>query len=338
MKDKVKNKKINVLGLSAVEVYELVLSRKLKLFPPNFWSSELGLKNAAEITRYLIEDRFKWSEDDIRKKLTQQFFYDNKLCGMLRQLFNSSPYKAINYAYPNTFKPWDFKMAPWSYWNKENCIDAIKWLIEEKLKWDEESIKKNLTQKTFTENNLYGMLVRMFNYSPYEAINTAYPGKFKCWEFNSVPQGYWNIKTGTEVVKWLIEENLNWSIDDIKANLTKKVFKDNGLEGMLQHVFNYSPFCAIDTVYPNKIKPWELKQTPQGFWNYKTAREATKWLIEEKLKWGYEEILIYISANTFRENCLAGLLKKFKSSPYLILQNAYPDKDWSKLVSRIKNR
>ena len=49
------------------------------------------------------------------------------------------------------------------------------------------------------------MLNTCFNNSPYQAINTAYPNKFKEWEFNLVPKNFWTTEKGAEATRWLIE-------------------------------------------------------------------------------------------------------------------------------------
>lgn len=64
----------------------------------------------------------------------------------------------------------------------------------------------------------------------------------------------------TPIIKYLIEDKLNWSEEDIKNNLERKTFRENKLGGMLTHIFNDSPYLAINTAYPNKYKPWELKR------------------------------------------------------------------------------
>ena len=41
------------------------------------------------------------------------------------------------------------------------CIrdrEATIWLIEEKLKWSDEDVRRNLSKNTFKENSLRGML------------------------------------------------------------------------------------------------------------------------------------------------------------------------------------
>ena len=87
-----------------------------------------------------------------------------------------------------------------------------------------------------------------------------------------------------KVTKYLREEKLKLSDDELKEQLSLKLFKDNKLLGMLQKFFNSSPYQAINTIYPNKFKEWEFIKTPSGFWTKEKGIEATKWLIEKKLK------------------------------------------------------
>ena len=141
--------------------------------PKSYWTKE----TAVEATIWLIEEKLKWSEEDVVKKLSQKIFYDNGLRGMLR-VFDGSPYAAINSAYPDKYKPWQFPNVPLSYWNNETAAEATKWLIEEKLKWSEDTLLENLSARIFIKNGLRGMLNAVFANSPYAAINNAYPGKY----------------------------------------------------------------------------------------------------------------------------------------------------------------
>ena len=59
----------------------------------------------------------------------------------------------------------------------------------------------------------------MFNDSPFHALNAAYPNQFKEWELKFVPDKFWNKDTGIRATKWLIEERLKWTDDEIKESL-----------------------------------------------------------------------------------------------------------------------
>ena len=297
---------------------------KGKKFPSGTW---IGNVNAKIVTKTLIEKVLKWSDEDIKEKISTRIFKENSLWGMLSILFNGSPYLAIENAYPGKFKQWELPCVPHLFWNMETAKEATIWLIEEKLKWSDEDIRKKLSQKIFKENLLSGMLTILFNGSPYLAIENAYPGKFKQWELPCVPHLFWNMETAKEATIWLIEEKLKWSDEDIKEKISARIFNENSLWGMLSILFNGSPYLAIENAYPGKFKQWELPCVPHLFWNMETAKEATIWLIEEKLKWSDEDIRKKLSKKIFKENSLGGMLSNlFKNSPYLAIENAYPGK------------
>ena len=315
----------NVTGISKYYLEEVLA--KGKQFPKGVWNCNEKYDNAKEVTKTLIEKVLKWSDEDIRKKLSKKIFKENSLGGMLSNLFKNSPYLAIENAYPGKFKQWELSGVSKSFWNMETAKEATIWLIEEKLKWSDEDIKEKLSANIFKKNSLGGMLAVLFNDSPYRAIENAYPGKFKPWELPSVPQKFWNLETAKEATIWLIEEKLKWSDEDVKQKLSRKIFRENSLGGMLVILFNDNSYFAIENAYPGKFKPWELTSVPQKIWNVETAREATIKLIEEKLKWSDDDIKEKLSANIFKKNSLGGMLAVlFNDSPYRAIENAYPGK------------
>ncbi len=314
----------NVTDISKYYLEEVLA--KGKQFPKGVWNCNEKYDNAKEVTKTLIEKVLKWSDDEIKRKLSANIFIQNSLYGMLVILFNGSPYLAIENAYPGKFKPWELPCVSNSFWNLKTAKEATIWLIEEKLKWNDDDIKEKLSANTFIKNSLTS-IISLFNGSPYLAIENAYPGKFKPWELPSVPKKNWNVKTAREATIWLIEEKLKWSDEDVRRNLSKNTFKENSLRGMLDVLFNGSPYFAIENAYPGKFKAWEFAKVPKNFWNLKTASEATIWLIEEKLRWSDEDVRRNLSQNTFKENSLRGMLDVlFNGSPYLAIDNAYPGK------------
>ena len=229
-----------------------------KRFPMGTWIyfDVVDYNAAAIVTKAMIEDVLKWSEEDVVRKLNSKTFTDNKLGGMLDSVFNRSTYAAINNAYPEKYKPWQFANVPNSYWTKETAAEATKWFIEEKLKWSEEELLKKLSTKTFYDNGLGEILNATFTKSLYAAINNAYPEKYKPWQFANVPNSYWTKETAAEATRWLIEEKLKWSEEELLKKLSTKTFYDNGLGEMLNAIFTKSPYAAINNAYPEKYKPW----------------------------------------------------------------------------------
>jgi predicted transposase YbfD/YdcC len=314
----------DLYSLSSVEVYKIVLSGGTNRFPKGFWTGASSKQNAIDVTKYLIDDFLKLSDDDLMGSSMSKIFMKNKLGGMLSMIYSSSSYEAINSSYPGKIKPWQLA-TPSSYWTIKTGIEATKWLLEEKLKWSDEEIKEKWCGKILKENKLGGMRNVVYNASPYNCINSAYPDKFKPWEFKKVPKNFWSKETGIEATKWLIEEKLKWSDDDVKAQLSGYTFNDNGLAVMVSIVFHNSTYSAINAVYPNKFKAWEFNYTATNYWTIETGIEATKWLIEEKLKWTDEEITKNINVNIFIENKLYNMLFLiYNRSSFDAINSAYP--------------
>ena len=219
---------------------------KGKRFPKGVWDCNSKYDNAKVVTKTLIEKVLKWSDDDIKQKLSSNIFEKNSLGGMLVILFNGSPYLAIENAYPGKFKPWEVARVSKKFWNMETAREATIWLIEEKLKWSDEDVRKKLSVNIFRINSLMWMLAILFNESPYRAIENAYPGKFKAWELPSVPRNFWNMETAKKAIIWLIEEKLKWSDEDVKKKLTLNTFKENSLKSMLNYLFNIDPHQPVE--------------------------------------------------------------------------------------------
>jgi hypothetical protein len=325
MKPKKSRGKYNYDQLSPVEVYQLILAGKIKKFPKGTWEQPDSVEYAADIVRYWIEHILKWSDEDIKKGLSARLFIKHKLGGPLQRVFGESPYQAINAVYPGRFKEWDLPIVPQNYWDYENAIAAIKWLIEEKLQWNDEDIKKNLTSDVFKKNRLARPFGKLFHSRPFQVLEAVYPGRFKEWELSSVSLGFWTHENAAKAVKWLIEEKLQWSEEDIKQQFSQKVFINNGLHGLLQEFFKSSPFKALDSTYPGRFNEWELLKVPYNFWTKENTVKAIKWLIEEKLKWPDEEIKRKMSGKVFEKYGLDHPLRKlFKRDVFEALNAAYP--------------
>ena len=207
--------------------------------PKYYWIYEDNIRDALQ---WLFEEKLDIENNDM---ISLNDFQNNKLGGLMNY-FNNSPYEAINYMYPNKYKPWEKCRVPNSYWeNEDNIRDALQWLFEDKL-----DIENNgnitIALNDFDKYGLNG-LVRYFNNSPYEAINYMYPNRYKPWEKSNVPMNYWkNEDNIRDALRWLFEEKCN--ID----NVTRKDFKKYNLSGLLSGSFGNSPINAKE--YYKNIK------------------------------------------------------------------------------------
>lgn len=199
--------------------------------PNDYWQGVKGRENAISATKWLIEEKLKWTENEIIENLNQDVFAENNLLGMLKKAFNCILFEAIDATYPEKFKKWEIgDHVKNDYWNKTEGILAVKWLIEHKLKWNDNDIRKNYSKQIYKDNNLYGMIQKCFNSSPFEAINATYPNRFKEWELPNVPRNFWNSKENCiKATIWLIEEKLKIDITTAKQKLSTRHFKENNL-------------------------------------------------------------------------------------------------------------
>ena len=107
--------------------------------------------------------------------------------------------------------------------------------------------------------------------------------------------------------------------------------KEYKLYGMMNYLFGYRIFDAINLTYPNKFKEWEFKCSI--VWNEDNAKDAIRWVIEEKL--GIKDLDNDEDRNKLIKNYNQKLFLKYKLrsilnvvdySSYNILDMVYPDK------------
>lgn len=264
------NKKYSMSELSsmdAISVYKVILYGKFnKKFPNRFWEGKDGKERACKIVNWLVCDHLNLSEEDLSSINLWDFFKSHNLNGMLTIVFGGVAFDAIRYAIPNKFRLWKFKRVPNSYWNRDKAIEATVGLISE-LGYSDNELKHVCSFKLFKDNNLGGMLQKIYNSSAINAIMDAYPNRFKVWEFNNVPKSFWVESNGVEATRWLVEEKLKLSDEELKNSLSCNMFEDNGLTGMLCELYDYSPYKAISSAYPNKFTESDFKNKPRRFWS-----------------------------------------------------------------------
>lgn len=149
-------------------------------------------------------------------------------------------------------------------------------------------------------------------------------------ECKTFPYGYWNSDNSKEnasiLIRFLLEEILDWDEEDIKDNLTVKVFTEYGLGNMMYSVFNGYVYLALQEAYPNRFCVFDLCEKPSGFWTEEMAILGLRWLLEYKLGWDDEQIRTKINLKIIRENKLSGALLPFDNSIFKALDATYPGK------------
>lgn len=311
-----------------------------KLYPNKFMPWELheaptkiwhNKENRLKAMDWLINTKLKWSREDIINNYNNKVLINNHLGGLLSEGGNGSSFSLLDEFMPGEFKSWELKasISPLNFWkDKNNRVFAIKNLIENTLKWNEEDIKKHLNQSTFRAHGLDGLLQNYYNGSPYKALQDAYLNKFLPWELSAVPTGFWDDRNNRiNATKWLFETKLKWSIDDIKKKVNQKVFIDNGLASLISKL-DGGVYAIVLEAYPNEIQEWDFPFISSTYWEIKENRvKALDFLFKKRLNWNVDDIKKNISQKVLTKNNLAGLLKYHNGSPYLVIKEYLPNED-----------
>ncbi len=104
--------KIRTTNLTEDEVKKLIkykLEKKIVQLPYGFWRCDKGKEHSKTAIRYLIEEHLALDIDEIPKKVTAKTFHEAGLFRILVEFFDSSYFKAIDYTYPDYFKPCSFQ-------------------------------------------------------------------------------------------------------------------------------------------------------------------------------------------------------------------------------------
>ncbi|WCK57448.1 hypothetical protein PP175_25615 (plasmid) [Aneurinibacillus sp. Ricciae_BoGa-3] len=247
---------------SPVEIYQMVLRKELKRFPIRFWVRPHLYYHTKAIMTYVLEELFRWNEEDVKKKLNVDFFAEYKLSGLL-SAFHGSVFLVIDCVYPNRYSKEDFQdKKPVKKWDKEAGIVAIRDLIENRLKWTEEEIKEKFSRALLTENGMTSLL-KLHNDSIFSVLDTAYPNRYKVWELKKHRVNDWNKQRAKEATKWLIEQKLKLDIAwEIPYHLTIATFVQHGLINMLTALYPENPSQAVSDAYPDEEHLQKIKLHP----------------------------------------------------------------------------
>ena len=278
-------KKIDTDSLSEIEIFHLVLDGVLPKYPNGIWSPPFGIDYATNILKYVIEDILKWNEDDILEKYDIYLFRKYKLNGMIAQVFNSSPFEALDAVYPNKFKRWQFYRARgcWKNGSDDDIIKAVKEIYEEEfgIKNVDDLYKIKNHRDIIMNYGLNGIIhARKISY--HELLKMVYP-EIEEEKFDGRSgKSFYDFEDAIILLRNIFKEK-GMTHEDI-TNLTADSLNEYNLYGLFVIKYKMSIYEVIDLVYPNEYKAWEFKKIKNGFWkNPDNIRDAVTWLIEEKL-------------------------------------------------------
>lgn len=180
-----------------------------------------------------------------------------------------------------------FPSGFWVYRGKEEARDAAKkllrFLLIEKLKFTKEDIKNEVSKNFISKYKLH-TASKLFGRSSIRYVIESMPELgIQPWQFrkDKVPYRYWTKEENRiNALRYLFEVELNWSMDDVKEELTWDILKEHGLLSL--HGYYPNLWEIFKAAYNIDVEPWEMlnSSVPSYTWKSRENRvKAIKWLI-----------------------------------------------------------
>lgn len=233
-------------NLSDLDVYLLLRNGHIEKFPNGFLTKD----TCRRILRWLCLEHYHLTRKEICY-LNRDFLFQNFIGGF-RKIFDYNIFSLIQYSFPDlNIKQWETAKVPSGFWNdKNNQKEFIEWLAKkENIDLHSQKDVSKITADVLTKHG--ASKARRVAGGTYELICSATGNEFQEWEI--LKMDIWTEEKAILAVKWLVEEKLKWSDEQVKDNLTATVFQANHLGGLLKNYCNNSPFKAINLAYPGKF-------------------------------------------------------------------------------------
>ena len=145
------------------------------------------------------------------------------------------------------------------------------------------------------------------------------------------PFGYWKSNDAkdkaSQCIKYLIEEVLCWTDDDIYTKFNKSIFEKYKLRFMVNKCFEGSYHKALIYTYPDRLKIRKFKNKPPKYCTKENFLADVMDTLKEKNLTTKKEIKENVNSKFFIDNGLSrGWGKFFNQSSYEVLNTLFLDK------------
>ncbi len=243
-----------------------------------------------------------------------------------------SLFALVDLAMPGRFRPWQFgETEAWLAQGhlEDRTREALDWLMTTRLGCSRGDLPQLLTLEVIRECGLEP-LVQKYGNSVYKLVQAVYPDVFQPWQFADEEALIWfrddRHETARAATRWLVETRLSLPGEEIPRRISLQDFHHYGLAKLLD-LFSQNLYQIFENAYPGRFKAWEfaemidLWRAPNAL---EMAREATYWLVREKLQWEEAQAPFQLTRRHFLANGLGFMLGTlFNHSPFMAIENAY---------------
>lgn len=274
--------------LSPAEIIAVFLNVYIgieRAFPVNFLQYD-GEARARILIRFLVEEILQTTPEAVLDGKDEIFFIRHKLQNVYR-FFNYSANRALRNAYPEEIPPWLHSRSSARYWeDAANRIEAVRWLMEERLKLAPDSFyRHNISKSVFSRHGLSYMFNQYYN-SVSRALAETYP-HLEPWELGKVPYDYWSDERTARAIRWMVAKQ-GWEVDSLPERvrtreLNRKTFSEFGLATLFEKKFAKNIYRAISAAWPGRFQPWELGKVSSDYWERRgNVYQASMWIAEKE--------------------------------------------------------
>ena len=321
-----------------IEIARGVASGLRVAFPFGFFTCQTEERIAVSV-RYIVTHELQCSPNEVLKQ-GESRLVSLGLGSALRRC-GGSVNRLLAFAFPEDIRPWMSSHVPHGYWDMpENRIDAVKWLVECRLKITPTEIGTavhtgRITKKEFSETGLTWLLKNVYKWSVARALLDAYP-QLHPWQISRrIAKETWIGDSGGEharcAITWALRQEAV-TCDDLRTpdagRLVRQALKTWHVSGALTIGYGGDIVSALEDVYPGEFHRWEICRMPRRAWeDEELRREATCWLVD-RLHIAVEDIPDAIASGlltpaSFREAGLDGVLR-VTGSVWKAVNEAYP--------------
>jgi len=241
-----KSSELDYTKLSSIDVYNYVVAGKLLKFPNGFVTPS----NMKEILREVILNRLKFTREDICQKLSYSYLKKIHLGGS-RKAFDTNIFKLITYCFPEmNIKYWELNKVQNSFWENENNRKEFMLWLAEKESIDVTSIDSLKKIDARLIQKYGGSKPLKFGGGLYSLILLIAKVEVKEWQV--IKMRVWTEAKVKAAVKWLVEEQLKWTHEDVVNKISAKIFYEYDLGGLLSKYCDHSPIRALQVAYPGE--------------------------------------------------------------------------------------
>ena len=224
----------------------------------------------------------------------------------------------------------EIQRVPNGFWDNNEAVDCYIIWFQYNFKIINDDDWYNIRGEDIVENEASSLLSR-YNYSIINFLKFYYPDKeFLAWKFKQVGHNYWDdTDNRKKCFEWLIKK-LNYNTYEDYYNLSLNIFCNNECARLVGYYQDSTYELLKDLCSEYKWKAYKFGQVPILHWNNSINRR--EWCDDYYKEHEFISMEDWYKTNQelIKEWYGNGLIQRYKSSPYQMLKDIYPEYSWDK--------